>query len=228
MGIPLSENNIPVTIVSGYANAGKTVLLNHVCENIRSWKIAVIQVGGGFIVNQQPQNAGDDNIVFVYCASGDDILKEMKKLAEQNIDYLLIENAGISNPLALLKIMLHKDKCNAFDAGESYRLDTMVTVIDSFNFIRDYSGIDAIAGNPKQLNSGQASITDILTLQMEYADVIILNKTDLVTASLLNMIRLFVQVTNESAVILESSFGKIHLSNILNTGLFNVCKFNML
>ncbi|MFN9109207.1 MAG: GTP-binding protein, partial [Bacteroidota bacterium] len=162
----------------------------------------------------------------ICCTLREDLLKEVERLAsESRFDYLLIESTGISEPLPVAQTFTYQDEANDIDLSKISKLDTLVTVVDCFNFIQDYSSLDSLRERKvSDLEGDTRSIVNLLTDQIEFANVILLNKTDLVTAEQVGMIKAMIRKLNADARILESSFGKIDLHEILNTGLFDFDK----
>lgn len=147
----------------------------------------------------------------ICCTLREDLLIEVEKLARENrFDYLLIESTGISEPLPVAQTFTYRDEAKGIDLSEISRLDTLVTVVDCFNFIRDFSSLDTLQQRKaSDLEGDTRTLVNLLTDQIEFANVILLNKTDLVSKAQVGMIRALIQKLNADAIIYESNHGKV-------------------
>lgn len=232
----MSNKKLPVTVLSGFLGAGKTSLLNHILHNKENLRVAVI-VNDMSEINVDAQLVQQENVLSrteerlvemsngcICCTLREDLMVEVEKLAKENrFDYLIIESTGISEPLPVAQTFSYVDEASGIDLSKFAHLDTMVTVVDCFNFPSDFGSIDTVwsRGLNDDDPNDTRTIVNLLTDQIEFANVIILNKTDLLSANRLGELKAIIKKLNPDAKVVESTFGKVSPKAILNTGLFD-------
>ena len=227
-------NKLPVTVLSGFLGAGKTTVLSHILNNRQGKKVAVIvndmsdiNIDAATIKNDVSLNHSNEKLVemsngCICCTLREDLLVEVGKLAKDGrFDYLVIESTGISEPLPVAETFTFADE-NGNSLGDVATLDTMVTVVDAVNFLNDYEQANDLQQTGESLGEDDdRSVADLLVDQVEFADVILISKTDLITSVQLNKLTAILNTLNTQAKIIPISNGNININEVLNTGLFN-------
>ena len=227
-------NRLPVTVLSGFLGAGKTTVLSHILNNRQNKKVAVIvndmseiNIDASMVKNEVSLNHSEEKLVemsngCICCTLREDLLLEVNKLAKDNrFDHLVIESTGISEPLPVAETFTFADE-NGVSLSEVAKLDTMVTVVDAVNFLKDYEDAKYLQDTGESLGEDdERSVADLLVDQIEFADVILISKTDLVEEKDISKLNAILKNLNTNARILPITMGEVEIEDVLDTGLFD-------
>ena len=229
-----ASNKLPVTVLSGFLGAGKTTVLSHILNNREDKKVAVIvndmseiNIDSEIIQNEVSLNRSEEKLIemsngCICCTLREDLLLEVTNLAKQGrFDYLVIESTGISEPLPVAETFTFADE-EGISLSDIASLDTMVTVVDAVNFLKDYEEAKYLKDAGESLGEDdERSVADLLVDQVEFADLILISKTDLVNSDEIKRLTAILRTLNTSAKIVPISHGKVDMNEVLDTGLFD-------
>jgi G3E family GTPase len=225
---------LPVTVLSGFLGAGKSTLMNYILRNREGLKVAVIvndmseiNIDGSEVQRDVSLNRSEEKLIemsngCICCTLREDLLEEVGRLArEGRFDYLLIESTGISEPLPVAETFTFRGE-DGQSLADIARLDTMVTVVDGLSFLADYQAAESLASRGETLGEDdERSITDLLIEQVEFADVLLISKIDLISSTDREELTAILRSLNSHAEIIPMVMGTVPLTSILNTGRFD-------
>ncbi|MDG1819812.1 MAG: zinc metallochaperone GTPase ZigA [Porticoccaceae bacterium] len=225
---------LPVTVLSGFLGAGKTTVLSHILNNREGKKVAVIvndmseiNIDSAIVQNDVSLNRSEEKLVemsngCICCTLREDLLEEVNNLAQEGrFDYLVIESTGISEPLPVAETFTFADE-EGVSLSDVADLDTMVTVVDGVNFLKDYDEAKYLQDTGESLGEeDERSVADLLVDQVEFADVLLVSKTDLASSADIDRLTAILKTLNTHAKIVPISQGQVNIDEVLSTGLFN-------
>ncbi len=228
------DNKLPVTVLSGFLGAGKTTILSHILNNREGKKVAVIvndmseiNIDANMVKSEVSLSHKEEKLIemsngCICCTLREDLLLEVNKLAKDDkFDYLVIESTGISEPLPVAETFTFADE-DGVSLSDVATLDTMVTVVDAVNFLKDYDEAKYLKESGESLGEDdERSVADLLVDQVEFADILLISKTDLVEASEVSRLKAILKTLNTHAQIIPISLGKIDIDKVINTNLFD-------
>ena len=229
------DGKLPVTVLSGYLGAGKTTILNHVLNNREGLRVAVIvndlgdvNIDAALIKDGGGLSRTEEKLVemsngCICCTLREDLLREVERLAKEGrFDYILIESTGVGEPIPVAKTFTYIDDELGIDLSVFCRLDCMVTVVDAYRFWHDFASGQSLSARKQQVgDNDDREVVDLLIDQIEFCDVLIVNKCDRIGEKELADLESVLRSLQPRAKLVRSSYGRVNPADIMNTGLFD-------